>query len=358
MVVARAVTTHEVGLLRLVAQRIAGPPVRDPAAAVRLLGAVQGQDYAGALSSVALRTQQRSRAEVEAAMDRGEVVRSWPMRGTLHLVAAEDLDWLVRLCAGRVDAAAGKRHAELGLGPADLERAGELAVAALDGGRRLSRAELLAAFDAGGVATPGQRGYHLLGHLARTGLLCLGPTDGGQQLFVLAREWIRARRELDGEQALAELALRFVLGHGPATAADLARWSGLTLTAARAGLAAVRDRLAVLTLDGVEHLLDPAVPDLLAQVRAQARGVFLLPGFDEFVLGYADRSAVLDPAFADRIAPGGNGVFRPSVVQDGRIAGTWRRVGRGRAAGVEVEQFGESSDELARTVEALAAAFP
>lgn len=171
---------------------------------------------------------------------------------------------------------------------------------------------------------------------------------------MLAAEWIRAQRELDGEQALAELARRFFLGHGPATIADLARWSGLTLSMARAGLAAVQDRLAVVTLDGVDHLLDPAVPDLLAQARAQARGVFLLPGFDEFVLGYADRSAVLAPAVADRVAPGGNGVFRPSVVRDGRIVGTWRR----RPAGVEVEQFGEPSDQLALAVEALAAVFP
>ncbi|MGN6331779.1 MAG: winged helix DNA-binding domain-containing protein [Motilibacteraceae bacterium] len=358
MVAARAVTAHEVALLRLVAQRIAGPPLPDAAAAVRLLGAVQGQDYAGALSSVALRTQERSCAAVEAALDRGEIVRSWPMRGTLHLVAAEDLGWLVRLCAGRVDAAAGKRHAQLGLGAADLERAGALAGAALEGGRRLSRAQLLAAFDAGGVATTGQRGYHLLGHLARTRVLCLGPTGGGQQLFVLAREWIRAPRELGSEQALAELAPRFFLGHGPAMVADLARWSGLTLTAVRAGVAAVRDQLAAVTLDGVEHLLDPAVPDLLAPARRQARGVFLLPGFDELVLGYADRSSVLDPAVADRIAPGGNGVFRPTVVQDGRVVGTWRRVGRGRPSGVEVEQFGEPSDELVLAVEALAAAFP
>lgn len=359
----RAVTAHEVALLRLVAQRIAGPRPPNAAAAVHRLGAMQGQDYAGALSSVALRTRERTRAGVEAALDRGELVRSWPMRGTLHLVAAEDLFWLTRLCAGRVESAAAKRQAELGLRPADLERAGELALHALGGGGRMARADLLAVFDAGGVATDGQRGYHLLAHLARTGVLCLGPTDGRQQLFVLAEEWVErveAPREPAGEEALAELALRFFHGHGPATVADLARWSGLTLTAARAGLAAVRERLTSVVLDDVEHWLDPAVPDLLAEVRAEARGLFLLPGFDEFLLGYADRSAVLDPAFAERIAPGGNGMFRPTVVHDGQVVGTWRWA---RGSGeVEVEHFGEPGQKVVRerlrAVRARAAVLP
>lgn len=358
---AAAVTGHEAALLRLVAQRIVGPPAPDPASAVRRLGALQGQDYAGALSSVALRTR-GPRAAVESALDRGEIVRGWPMRGTLHLVAAEDLGWLTRLCAGRVGVAAGRRQAELGLDAADLLRAGELARDALAGGRRLTRAELLAVLDAGGVATDGQRGYHLLGHLARHGQVCLGPTDGRQQLFVLVEDWVRAPRDLQGEDAVAELALRFFRGHGPATVADLARWAGLTLTVARAGLAAVRAELSAVVVDDVEHLLDPAVPDELATVRRQARQVLLLPGFDEFLLGYADRSLVLDPAFADRIAPGGNGVFRPTVVHDGRVVGTWRRRDRGGGREVDVELFGQADARtrrmLQRAVQARAATFP
>src|SRR4051812_10112045 len=162
---------QEVALLRLVAQRLIGPREPDAAAAVRLLLAAQGQDYPGALTSVALRVDGGSRASVEAALDAGQVVRSWPMRGTLHLVPAEDLGWLLALCGPRVLAGAAKRRATLGLDAADAERARELAVAALSGGRRLSRAGMLRMLEEGGIATTGQRGYHLLWYAAQTGTL-------------------------------------------------------------------------------------------------------------------------------------------------------------------------------------------
>src|SRR3954469_16492435 len=351
-------TPHEVALLRLVAQRLTGPPLPAAAETVRWLTAVQAQDYPGALTSVALRTEGTARAGVEAALGAGEVVRSWPMRSTLHLVAAEDLGWLLELCGPRVLAGAAKRRGKLGLEEADTERARELAVTALSGGGRLARTALLQAFDDGGVATTGQRGYHLLWYLAQTGTLVLGPTAGGEQLFVLTDEWIPKPRRLAGEEALAELALRFFRGHGPATVADLARWAGLTLTAVRAGLALVRPQLATLDVDGTEHLLDPETPELLARARDEARGLFLLPGFDELVLGYGDRSAVLDPAFADRIVPGGNGMFRPTVVHGGRVVGTWRRVGSGARRRIETEPFTDFPDVVRDAITERAALLP
>jgi hypothetical protein len=351
------VSQHEVALLRLVAQGIAGPRAATATGAVRRLAAAQGQDHRGALTSLALRTAGGTRAGVEAALDAGEVVRSWPMRGTLHVVAAEDLGWLRDLCGPRVLGGFAKRRERLGLTDGDAERAGELAVAALRGGRRLGRAALLRVLAEGGVPTEGQRGYHLLAYLAHTGSLCLGPTGDGEQLFVLTEEWIRAPRHLQGDEALRELALRFFTGHGPATVADLARWAGLPLTAVRRGLAAARDELAEIRVEGVAHYLDPATPDRLAGCRDEARGVFLLPGFDEFVLGYADRGAVLEPAFADRIVPGGNGMFRATVVSDGRIVGTWRRA-RGAAGAVDAEPFTEFTDDVAAMIPKLAAALP
>jgi hypothetical protein len=348
----------EVALLRLVAQRIAGPPLPSATAAVRRLTAVQAQDYPGALISVALRVDGGTRAVVEAALDAGDVVRSWPMRGTLHLVAAEDLGWLLELCGARPLAGAAKRRERLELTEADTERARDVAVEALAGGGRLTRSELLEVLEKGGVVTAGQRGYHLLWYLAQTGTLVLGPTDGREQLFVLSDEWIPAPRRLERDEALAELALRFFRGHGPATVADLARWAGLGRTDVRRGLAAVRGSLTALDVDGTEHLLDPATPELLDAVRAEAAGAFLLPGFDELVLGYADRSAVLDPQFADRIVPGGNGMFRPTVVHRGRIVGTWGRIGSGTRRRVVAEPFTEFDAALTAAIEEQALRLP
>jgi hypothetical protein len=320
---------QEVALLRLAAQWLAGPGAASPVEAVRRLGAVQAQDLPGALTSVALRTAARRRKDVEVALDDGEIVRTWPMRGTLHLLAADDLRWMLELLASRALTALTARWKQLGLTGPDAERARELVTATLAGGR-MRRADLLTAIDDGGVSTAGQRGYHLLGYLARTGTLCLGPTDGaGEQLFVLIDDWVPAAPRPPRDEALGELARRFFLGHGPATVHDLARWAGLPLRDVRAGLATARPQLATLDVDGVEHLLDPEVPDRLAACREEADDVVLLPGFDEFVLGYRDRSTVLAPEFAERIVPGNNGMFRPTVVLGGQVIGTWQWTGRG-----------------------------
>ncbi|WNV76737.1 winged helix DNA-binding domain-containing protein [Geodermatophilus sp. DSM 44513] len=356
-------TATDLALLRLVALRVAGPPPADAAAAVRLLTCVQAQELPGAVTSVALRTAQRTRAGVEAALECGAVVRSWPMRSTLHLLPAEDLPWLLALCGPRVLAGAARRRAVLGVTDADTERARDLVTAALTGGRRRGRRDLLAAVADGGVATTGQRGYHLLWYLAQTGTLCLGPMADGEQQFVLLDEWVPAPRRLDRDAALAELALRYLRGHGPATVADLARWSGLTVTDVRAGVAAVRDQLTAVEVDGREHLMAPETADLLAACRGQAAGLFLLPGFDELVLGYADRSCTVPPQFADRIVPGGNGVFRPTVVHGGRVLGTWAwqgpRSGReGADRTVAATPFTAFPDDVAAAIPAAAAALP
>ena len=349
----------DIGRLRLAAQRLVGPRAATAVDAVRALLAVQGQDLPGALTSVALRTASRDTAAVTASLDAGQVVRSWPMRGTLHLVAADDLPWMLAGLGTRALGGVARRWANLGLDEAQCERARESVLAALETQDRRSRAELLAAIDAGGVDTGGQRGYHLLWYLAQTGTLCLGPTDGrGDQLFVRLDDWIPRPRRPEPEEAYAELALRFFAGHGPATVQDLVRWSGGTARDVRAGLARTRDRLESVTVDGVEHLLEPATHDRLAAAGKEADGVVLLPGFDEFVLGYGDRSAVLAAEHAERIVPGRNGMFRATVVHRGRIVAVWRWSGRGPRRTVAVEPFGDLPRDVAAAVGQVAAQPP
>lgn len=351
-------TPHEVARLRLAAQHIAGSGAATATETVRRLTAMQAQDPAGVLTSVALRTRAGTRQGVEAAMDAGEVVKSWPMRGTLHLVAAEDLPWLLELTAPRVVAGAARRRAALDLDPSTLERAREVALRTLAGGRRLRRAELLGRWDEAGLTTSGQRGYHMLWHIAQTGTLCFGPVRDGEQLVVLVAEWIPQPRRLDREEALGELALRYFRSHGPATVKDFTRWTNLVAADVRTGLALARPRLAGIEVDGVEHLLDPDVPGLLAACREHARGVFLLPGFDEYVLGYGDRRAALPVEHAERIVPGSNGVFRPTVIADGQVVGTWQRAGRGAQRGPVATPFTSFTDGVRAGIERAYAALP
>jgi hypothetical protein len=331
-------TSPDLALLRLAAQRIAGPGFDTPADAVRWLTAVQGQDHPGAVTSIALRTRSRDRADVDAALTSGQVVKSWPMRGTLHFVPAEDLPWLLELTAPRVIASVAPRHSELDLDERSFELARELAIEALHGRRELGRAELLAVWDKAGLSTAGQRGYHLILHLSQTGTLCFGPVRGGKQQLVLLAEWAPRTRYLERAEALGELATRYLRSHGPASAKDFGRWGKLVAADVRTGIALARPELESLVVDGVEYLMDPATPERLAACRARARGVFLLPGFDEFILGYGDRTAAVPAEFADRIVPGGNGMFRSTVVAGGQVVGTWLRGGTaGRAAGKSVQ---------------------
>ena len=329
----------DIGLLRLAAQRIAAPALPSPTEVVRWLTAMQAQDHGGVLTSVALRTAGGSRAAVEAAFNAGEIVKSWPMRGTLHLAAAEDLPWLLELTAPRVLAGAAGRRAQLGLDLSTLELAGQVAVDALTGGNRLSRAQLLALWDKAGVATTGQRGYHMIGYLAQTGLVCFGPTGDGEPQLVLMDEWIRRPRVLARDEALGELALRYFSSHGPATVKDLTRWANLTAADVRTGLALALPRLARIEVDRVQYFLDPQTPDLLDTCLRRAKGIFLLPGFDEYILGYGDRTAVLPAEFADLIVPGGNGMFKPTVVSAGQVVGTWKHAGRGAKRTIEATPF-------------------
>ena len=349
----------DIGRLRLAAQRLVGE--REPTAgdAVRRLLAAQGQDLPGALTSVALRTPARSRAEVAAALDSGEVVRSWPMRGTLHLVAADDLPWMLELLGRRALGGVAKRWEYLGLDEAQCEQAREAVLAALQQKDRWSRSDLLTVIADGGVATTGQRGYHLLWYLSQTGTLCLGPTDGERdQLFVRLDDWIAEPRRLDREEALAELARRFFTGHGPATVQDLCRWSATGVREVRAALAEVGDGLETVTVDGTDFFMDPAAPDRRAAAGDEADEVLLLPGFDEFVLGYADRGAVLAAEHAERIVPGRNGMFRATVVHRGRIVAVWKWSGSGAKRTVAVEPFGRLPKKVADAVERVSAQPP
>jgi hypothetical protein len=191
-----------------------------------------------------------------------------------------------------------------------------------------------------------------------TGTLVFGPTADGEQLVVLLDEWIPQPRRLDGDEALGQLALRYFRSHGPAPPTDLAAWAGLTAPDLRTAVALARPHLASLDLDGVEHLLDPETSDRLHEAKNEIDRVLLLPGFDEFLLGYRDRRAQLDPAYADLIVPGGNGVFRPTVVDRGSVVGTWTRTGRAPRLALSATPFTAFRAEVESALPELYDALP
>ncbi len=331
---------RRIASLRLMAQRLGAARAASPADAVRWMLAVQAQDLPGAKWSVGLRTNGGTETGVDAALDAGEVVRSWPLRGTLHLVAAEDLRWLLSLAGSQRIGRAASRRSALGITDSDTVRAEAVVRTALAGGHALARDQLLERIRAAGVATDGQRGYHLLWHLAHAGTIVMGRTHGRGQAFTLLDEWVPATPTIDRDQALGELALRYFRSHGPAGDRDLARWAGITLGEARRGRAVCGAALATIEIGGTTCHLDPETLDHeSAPISRAAPRVLLLPGFDEYLLGYGDRSAVLAPEHADRIVPGGNGLFRPTIIAGGTVVGTWSRMTRAGETLVEPRLF-------------------
>ena len=330
----------DIARLRLVAQSIHSPAERSPLETVRRMTAMQGQDLPGALWSIGLRSVSATEADVRAAFDRGEIIRSWPMRGTLHVTTPDDLRLILPLSRHRLETAFATRRRELEIERRDIAEATDVALAALPG-RPMIRKELLAAFEAAGQHTTGQRGAHLLGAIAHAGLICLGPFVGREQAFVLLDEWAPAGRpDLDRDEAIAELAFRYFTGHGPATVADFAWWANLTLTDVRRATARVADRLGTLT-DGATTFYGS--PDIVDSVEAVpgSRSVHALPGFDENLLGYTDRSAALAAAHSQLIVPGNNGMFKATVVAGGRVIGTWARTEKSSSILVTGHPFSE-----------------
>lgn len=323
--------------LRLATQRILppSPMANDPdavAGAVRHLLAVQAQDFPQAVWALGLRSG-GTRAAVEAALASGSVVRSWTMRGTLHFVDPRDLRWMLQLTAPRMLQASDTRRHELGIEQAALDRAREVAIAVLSGGGRLGRTEFQRELEAAGIPTTGQRGYHLIFHLAVTGTVVWGPPLAGQQTLVLLDEWAPDSGErLSDAEAMGRFLARYLAGHGPATIRDFAWWAKVTLTGARAALESIRGTLVELVHADQSHFITPAAAPPAPAAGADSP-VHALPGFDEYLLGYQDRSPQLPAHTARLVVPGKNGIFLPTIVADGRVAGTWRRaVGRDAVA--------------------------
>jgi hypothetical protein len=323
---------RELTALRLTAQRIAGSVFEQPGDVVRWMLAMQAQDLPGARWSVGLRLPGSTDAAIERALSSGEIVRSWPMRGTLHLVAPEDLGWMLAISAPRQSTWAAKRRRDLAITDRELARAGDIAIGLMTGGRAVRRDRLLEAWAAAGIPTTGQRGYHLLWNLGHTGLIVFGPSDGKQQTFTLLEEWVPHQRRLEGDEALGEFAARYFRSHGPATAQDFAWWASITLGDARRALAVAADGLEKREYGDVAHYCAPGLERAASAVHA-------LAGFDEYMLGYRDRSPALPAEHSDRIVPGNNGIFLPTIVVDGDIVGTWKRTETSKVVRIEPVGF-------------------
>jgi hypothetical protein len=310
------VVASEVARRRLAAQLLTGTPARSVDAVVERLLAVQAQDPRGARLAVRARSAGLHVSGVDRALDDGEVLITWLNRGTLHLVRREDYWWLQALTTPPLHTGNMRRLQQEGVSPAAADRGVSVIEQALAADGPLTRAELRERIAAAGVTTDGQALVHLFLLASLRGLVVRGPMRGNDHAYVLVRDWLGDPPPLDRDVALAELARRYLRGHGPASDRDLARWAGVSLRDARAGLAAVASELTVRD-DGLAEL----------KGRGRRGGVEvpppkLLGAYEPLLLGWTSRDDVLTEAAAKALVTD-NGLFRAFALVDGRAVATW-----------------------------------
>jgi len=315
------VPTPSIFAERFVAQGLAGPGERDPEAVAARLLAIQGQDPRGARLAVRARSEGLSAADVDRALteDRSLLI-AWLNRGTLHLVRSEDYPLLHALTTPQLATSAKRRLAQEGISPAAGERAVATIERALADEGPLTRLDLHDRLEAAGTPLEGQALLHLLFLASLRGVAVRGPMVGNHHAYVLTRDWLDPAEPVDRDHALAELARRYLVGHAPADDRDLARWAGLPLRDARAGLAAIASEL-VEREDGLVHLAShPPVTEVPAPR--------LIGAFDPVLLGWTSREAILGP---HRHLVTLNGIFRPFAMVKGRAVANWR-LARGKVS--------------------------
>ncbi|MFI2362885.1 winged helix DNA-binding domain-containing protein [Promicromonospora sp. NPDC019610] len=346
--------------LRLRTQGLAlpadGPSSATPADVVRRMVALQGQDLPAVLRAIAVRSRPGTTIDdVRAGFDSGELVRGWTQRGTLFATTPRDLAALVSLTGERVTHLGRRVREAEGLDDALVDRAEGITREALATSDGFTRAEMIDLWQQAGVPIEGQRGYHLIVTLALRGVLHWGPFTGAQQKMVAspgaggygAAGGVAGGPAEEPDAALRRIARSYLASRGPATVDDLAWWLGLPKTPVRAAVATLRetepDAVAEVTVDGKVMLVGRAAdgpgagvaPELLPGL-AEPGGVLLVAGFDEIVLGYQDRDLVADAEAMRTVVPFTNGIFRPAVLLDGRLVGTWRRAPKAGEAPYEL----------------------
>jgi Winged helix DNA-binding domain len=321
---------------RVHAQALANPRAGTAIGAVRRVGSLQAQDPRALRLAVRARSDGLDEASVRGAFDpRGGLVTTWLMRGTLHAVPVEDVRWLLDLLR-RPRTAGRTRRLALGVTDDLLDRALPLLDEVLRPGP-LTRAEVVAALADRGVSIgPGQAPVHMLVAAAREGVVCRGADRGDEPTYVRLADRAAAVQPLDRDEALARLAHRYLRGHGPATSADLAAWSGLPLRDARAGLAAI-SRLVAERDDGLLELKRRPASAEIPPPR-------LLGAYDPLLLGWTSREEVVGP---HKLLVTNNGLFRPFALLDGRAVARW-----GYAGGkVTIEQLERVPKKAAAALE-------
>ncbi|MGP5004269.1 winged helix DNA-binding domain-containing protein [Corynebacterium casei] len=354
----------------------AGTPEHAQRIAARF-AATQGQDFPGAISSLAYRMGTPGAVDaVREAFNKGLIVRGYPMRGTVFVTSAHDLAWITQLCGVQNLKSMERNRPNLGLDNSHVDQAAEI-VHETAGSRGITRAELFEAFERAGIPMGPGNGYHLVRSMLHAGTVVYGPiaeeSNRVENHVMLAKDWLPAGTGLEGtfnsdqHAAITELLRRYLDSHGPATLRDFAWWSKLPLGKIRKAFADIASDYvsgdAVLgapgsTASGEELWVREDALELIAEHEKDANKPRLLAAFDEIILGYQDRMYIVPEDHHAALVPGNNGVFRQAVYASGEVVGFWKRQGPAAKRKLVIEKFKPLSATRAKQVQARFNAYP
>lgn len=324
---------EDLALKRLYNQQIGCQKFKSPGEIVSWLCAVQAQDYASAKWSIGLRVPGLFDKDIEKALINRSIVRTWALRGTLHFVAANDFSWMIYLLAPRIISKNARRYRELELEEEELFECNKILENALKGGNHLNRRELIKILQDNNISTEGQRAAYILQRASLDGLICQTVLEKNIPVFTSTNGLPNI--ELKREDALTELAKRYFTSHGPATLKDYVWWSGLMVKDARFGLNTIKSHLEEIVVDDQTYW----------GVQSKSPGNFklpkinIIPGFDDYLLSYRDRSASITPKQVKMLKPANGGMFSPTILVNGQVIGIWKRYLRKDHVSVEIKLF-------------------
>lgn len=316
---------------RLYNQKLTETQFTKPVEVVRWLGAVQAQDYAGAKWAIGLRTNGLTDPDVDRAFADGSILRTHLMRPTWHFVTPEDIRWILALTAPRVRALMAYMDRQVELDKVTFKKSNALLTRTLQGGTQMTRTELEKVFEKARIPARGQRMGQILMHAELDALVCSGPRRGKQFTYALLEERVPPTRTWTHEESLAELVQRYFRTRGPATLQDFAWWSGLTITDARRGMEMVKSHLVNATVHNQTYWF----PEISLPPMKKSPTAYLLPNYDEYFIGFKDRSAIGEIARQVGIRKDDSALIAHILILDGQLIGGWRRTVEKDAVEVE-----------------------
>ena len=334
--------------IRVASQQLEQPRFESPKELVSWMGAIQAQEYEMAKWAIGIRLRSSSLETVNEALYKGDILRTHVMRPTWHFVAAEDIRWMLMLSSERIKAAVmsyAKGHfgkIEKALFTRCLDQIGKI----LEGYKSLTKQEIAEHFCCSGilVEADNHRMTRFMVRAEQEGIVCSGEDKGGKYTYALLEERVPPVPEITKDEALARLARSYFRSHAPAVLQDFIWWSGLPVSEAKQAIYLIESELTAEQWNGQTWYVHEA-----CRTRGKVSGrLHLLPSYDEYLLGYKDRTDVLPKEHYSK-AFTNNGLFYPVILHEGQVIGNWSKSAKKGSASIECSWF-RSNDCVDETV--------